>query len=85
MQANKCIRYMKIYSCWSFMELENELINLRMVSLGPTLQRAMRMGRTAARATGKEIDFEVAGKDLRVDKVLANAPRIPHSLDPQLS
>jgi two-component system chemotaxis sensor kinase CheA len=57
----------------SFRELENELINLRMVSLGPTLQRAMRTGRAAARATGKEIDFEVAGKDLRVDKVLADA------------
>ena len=57
----------------SFMELENELINLRMVSLAPTLQRAMRMGRSAARSAGKEIDFEVAGKDLRVDKVLADA------------
>jgi two-component system chemotaxis sensor kinase CheA len=57
----------------SFMELENELINLRMVSLGPTLQRAMRTGRTAARATGKDIDFEVVGKDLPVDKVLADA------------
>lgn len=57
----------------SFMELENELINLRMVSLASTLQRAMRMGRTAARLAGKEIDFEVAGKDLRLDKVLADA------------
>ncbi|MEP6741748.1 MAG: ATP-binding protein [bacterium] len=57
----------------SFMELENELINLRMVSLASTLQRAMRMGRAAARSAGKEIDFEVAGKDLRVDKVLADA------------
>jgi two-component system chemotaxis sensor kinase CheA len=57
----------------SFMELENEMINLRMVSLGATLQRAMRTGRTAARASGKEIDFEVTGKDLRVDKVLADA------------
>jgi two-component system chemotaxis sensor kinase CheA len=57
----------------SFMELENELINLRMVSLATTLQRAMRMGRSTARSTGKEIDFEVAGKDLRVDKVLADA------------
>jgi len=57
----------------SFMELENELINLRMVSLAPTLQRALRMGRSAARSSGKEIDFEVAGKDLRVDKVLADA------------
>jgi len=57
----------------SFMGLENELINLRMISLGPTLQRAMRTGRTAARSIGKEIDFEVTGKDLRVDKVLADA------------
>lgn len=57
----------------SFMGLENELINLRLVSLGPTLQRAMRVGRTAARSAGKEIDFEVTGKDLRVDKVLAEA------------
>jgi two-component system chemotaxis sensor kinase CheA len=57
----------------SFMGLENELINLRMVSLGPTLQRAVRTGRTAARSTGKEIDFEVTGKDLRLDKVLAEA------------
>jgi two-component system chemotaxis sensor kinase CheA len=55
------------------MGLENELINLRMVSLAPTLQRAMRVGRSAARSAGKEIDFEVAGKDLRVDKVLADA------------
>ncbi len=57
----------------SFMGLENELINLRLVSLASTLQRAMRMGRTAARLAGKEIDFEVAGKDLRLDKVLADA------------
>jgi len=57
----------------SFMRLENELINLRMVSLGPTLQRAMRMGRAGARSTGKEIDFELTGKDLRVDKVLVEA------------
>jgi two-component system, chemotaxis family, sensor kinase CheA len=57
----------------SFMGLENGLINLRMVSLGPTLQRAMRVGRTAARSTGKEIDFDVTGKDLRVDKVLVEA------------
>lgn len=57
----------------SFMDLENELISLRMVSLGPTLQRALRSGRTAARVTGKEIDFEITGKDLRVDKVLADS------------
>jgi two-component system chemotaxis sensor kinase CheA len=57
----------------SFMGLENELINLRMVSLASTLQRAMRTGRTVARSAGKDIEFEIAGKELRVDKVLADA------------
>ncbi|MDQ2936967.1 MAG: ATP-binding protein [Acidobacteriota bacterium] len=57
----------------SFMGVEDELINLRMVSLGPTLQRAGRAGRGAARQAGKEIDFEIAGADLLIDKLLAEA------------
>jgi two-component system chemotaxis sensor kinase CheA len=57
----------------SFMRLQSELINLRMVSLGPLLQRALRMGRTAARAAQKQIEFEIAGKELRVDKVMGDA------------
>jgi len=57
----------------SFMGVEDELINLRMVSLGPTLQRAMRAGRAAARLAAREIDFEVVGGDLRLDKLLADA------------
>lgn len=57
----------------SFISLEDELINLRMVSLGPTLQRAARAGRAAARAAEKEIFFEIVGTDLRLDKVLADA------------
>ncbi len=57
----------------SFLRFEKELINLRMVKVGPTLQRAVRAGRIAARAAGKEINFEVIGKDLEVDKVLADA------------
>ncbi|HKO41768.1 MAG TPA: ATP-binding protein [Pyrinomonadaceae bacterium] len=57
----------------SFLGLEDELINLRMVSLGPTLQRAMRAGRAVARASVKEIDFKIIGSDLRVDKMLADA------------
>ena len=57
----------------SFLGLEDELINLRMVSLGPTLQRAARAGRAVARAATKEIDFEIVGSDLRVDKMLADA------------
>ena len=57
----------------SFLGLEDELINLRMVSLGPTLQRAARAGRAVARAAAKEIDFEIIGSDIRVDKILADA------------
>ncbi len=57
----------------SFLRLQSELINLRMVSLAPILQRASRMGRTAARASQKQIEFEIIGKDLRVDKVVGDA------------
>ncbi len=56
----------------SFMNVEDELINLRMVSLGPMLQRAMRAGRAAARLAGREIDFEIVGGDLRLDKLLTD-------------
>jgi two-component system chemotaxis sensor kinase CheA len=57
----------------SFMGLEDELINLRMVSLGPTFQRAMRAGRAAARLAAKEIDFEIVGGALLLDKLLVEA------------
>jgi two-component system chemotaxis sensor kinase CheA len=57
----------------SFLGVEDELINLRMVSLGPTLQRATRAGRAAARSAAREIDFEIAGIDLQIDKLLAEA------------
>jgi two-component system chemotaxis sensor kinase CheA len=57
----------------SFLQLQRDLINLRMVSLGPTLHRAVRAGRAAARALGKEVDFEVIGAALRLDKLLCDA------------
>jgi two-component system chemotaxis sensor kinase CheA len=57
----------------SLLGVEDELINLRMVSLGPILQRAMRAGRAAARLAAKEIDFEIIGGDLHIDKLLADA------------
>ena len=56
-----------------FLGVEDELINLRMVSLDPTLQRAARAGRAAARLARKEIDFEIEGGELRIDKLLADA------------
>ena len=57
----------------SFLQLQNEMINLRMVSLAPILQRAVRAGRAAAREVNKQIDFEIVGSELRLDKLLADA------------
>jgi two-component system chemotaxis sensor kinase CheA len=54
-----------------FRELEERLIGLRMVPVGATLERAARAGRSVARAAGKEVDFEVAGGEVRLDKSLA--------------
>jgi two-component system chemotaxis sensor kinase CheA len=57
----------------SLMALEEQIINLRMVSVGRTIQRAIRAGRVAARVSGKEIEFSVRGGDLRIDKLLCDA------------
>ena len=57
----------------SFIGLEDELINLRLVSLGPTIQRAARAGRAAARLEAKEINFEISGADIRLDRLLVEA------------
>ncbi|MEP6820613.1 MAG: ATP-binding protein, partial [bacterium] len=57
----------------SFIGLEDQLINLRLVTLGPTLQHAVRAGRAAARLKGKIINFEIIGADIRVDKLLVEA------------
>lgn len=54
-----------------FIRLEEELINLRMVCLAPTVQRAVRAGRAAARLAGKEIEFEIGGAEIQLDKLLA--------------
>lgn len=57
----------------SFLSVEEKLIGLRMVSLAPILQRAARAGRAAARLSNKEIDFEVIGSNLKLDKLLSDA------------
>lgn len=57
----------------SFMGVEDELIKLRMVSLGPMLQRAVRAGRTAARMAGKDVAFEIVGGEIELDKLLVDA------------
>jgi two-component system chemotaxis sensor kinase CheA len=55
-----------------FFELEERLIGLRMVSLRVTLLRAVRAGRSVARAAGKRVEFEVAGGEARLDRALAD-------------
>jgi two-component system chemotaxis sensor kinase CheA len=61
----------------SFLALQEQIINLRMVSIGRILKRAERAGRAAARATGKDIVFDTLGLDLRLDKLLAEAIASP--------
>lgn len=56
-----------------FLQLQNEMIRLRLISLGPILRRAARAGRAAARAVNKQIEFEIIGADLRLDKLLCDA------------
>lgn len=56
-----------------FLELESRLIKLRMVSLAAIFERASRTGQRVARATGKEVVFEVSGGEVAIDKSLAVA------------
>ena len=56
-----------------FVELEERLIGMRMIPIAQTLARAARAGVMAARATGKEVDFETRGGEVRLDKSLADA------------
>lgn len=58
-------------------ELEEKLIGLRMVPVAQMLERAARAGRIAARVTGKQINFEAHGGDVRLDKSLADAMADP--------
>jgi len=51
-------------------ELAADLVHLRMVPIDRVLYRAVRSGRNAARASGKEVDFSLRGQDLLLDKSL---------------
>jgi two-component system chemotaxis sensor kinase CheA len=55
-----------------FVELEERLIKLRLVPIGKVLERAAaRAGRIAARQMGKEVEFEISGGDVGIEKSLA--------------
>jgi two-component system chemotaxis sensor kinase CheA len=56
-----------------FVQLEERLIKLRLVPLSHLLQAAAaRAGRVAARQLGKDIEFEIIGGDVGIDKSLAD-------------
>lgn len=56
-----------------FVDLEERLIRLRLVPVGEVLERAAsRAGRIAARQLGKEVEFEIAGGDVGIEKSLAD-------------
>ena len=57
----------------SFLTLEEEIINLRMTTIGALLRRAERAGRSAARAAGKQVDIQIRGLHIRADKLLCEA------------
>ncbi|HEV2862709.1 MAG TPA: ATP-binding protein [Pyrinomonadaceae bacterium] len=60
-----------------FVEFEERLIGLRMVPLAATLERAARGARAAARAAGREVEFETKGGAVRIDKSLAERAAEP--------
>jgi two-component system chemotaxis sensor kinase CheA len=49
-----------------------EKIRFRILCAGTVLQRAVRAGRAAATALGKEIDFEVSGADISLDNAIVD-------------
>ena len=53
------------------LDLSTALVNLRMVPIEKTLLRAARAGRSAAVATSKEVEIEIRGADLLLDRSLA--------------
>jgi len=77
----------------NFLELEERLVELRMVSLGQTFSRAARLVERLARDLDKKVAVEIAGGGTQVDKmivdrlsgpiyhVLRNA--IDHGVEPQ--
>src|SRR5713226_4491042 len=55
-------------------ELEERLIKLRLVPCAEVFERTVtRAGQTAARQLGKKVEFEIEGRDVGIDKSLADA------------
>jgi two-component system, chemotaxis family, sensor kinase CheA len=60
-----------------FLELEERLVELRMVSLAQTFTRAARLASRLARELGKSISVEVIGRETQLDKMI-----VDHIADP---
>jgi two-component system chemotaxis sensor kinase CheA len=55
-----------------FIELEERLVELRMVALAQTFTRAARLAGRLARELGKSVSVEVSGRDTQLDKVIVD-------------
>jgi two-component system chemotaxis sensor kinase CheA len=55
-----------------FLELEERVVELRMVSLAQTFTRAARLAGRLARELGKSVTVEVAGRETQLDKVIVD-------------
>jgi two-component system chemotaxis sensor kinase CheA len=55
-----------------FIELEERLVSLRMVSLAQTFTRAARLAGRLARELGKSVSVELIGRDTQLDKVIVD-------------
>jgi len=55
-----------------FLELEERLVELRMVSLAQTFTRAARLAGRLARELGKSVAVELAGRETQLDKVIVD-------------
>jgi two-component system chemotaxis sensor kinase CheA len=55
-----------------FVELEERLVELRLVPLGPTFARARRLVRRVASELGRDVEFASEGEDVRLDKAIVD-------------
>ena len=55
-----------------FLELEERLVGLRMVSLAQTFTRAARLAGRLARELGKSVSVEVTGRETQLDKMIVD-------------
>lgn len=55
-----------------FLELEERLVELRMISVAQTFTRAARLAGRLARQLGKSVSVEIAGRETQLDKVIVD-------------